>query len=642
MPQATPRLEIIETYRHRIAHRKHQRLSSQELTDLITGFIEILTHLTSETAIQQQCQAEIKLLEEGYPQITLATKYLAKYRKAIAQAIALGTLKLTPTNSHQYHHQQRITGIQTTHTQHWALTHLKYTPEIYETLDKRQSQTNRTKQLNLRPVPLERYLQTLESLLTHQSPLEARIKAIAIAGLTGRRIGEVLARGTFTLTDHPYLLYFEGQQKSQQKSPQQTKKPKERPGYNIITLIPATDLLKQIQQFRQHPDIQPISTLEGEPLKSAINQLDVQINRQCDRHLGQTGIVPPLEGKKTVTVHNLRSLWGAITTHLFCPDHYHEYAFLQHYLGHVLDSAATGNYFRYQLTDPQGNLLREKGILLTQIGALPLIEDHPQQDHPQQDHPTPLLDPLSQDPASMNSKDPSPEKAPLTEPDLLQLRTEWQQTLAEKITALRSQLEAQLETQLEAQFTQLRQTSNTDELIARISTLETENATLTQKLKQAQDKLDRFRQLLNGTDTPEITPEIDPQPDTDQIEQTDQTQQPKQSKQPNFDNEIAPDRPFQAKPRGPHPGKAFQRAEAIVLAIKDWNRLYPSESFAINAGILETVFRVHRQAVKAFFEAYQNELWDYHQDIGVESPRWHNRGKDTQKLKVFVTQSLEN
>ena len=242
----------------------------------------------------------------------------------------------------------------------------------------------------------------------------------------------------------------------------------------------------------------------------------------------------------------------------------------------------------------------------------------------------------------MNSKDPSPEKAPLTEPDLLQLRTEWQQTLAEKITALRSQLEAQLETQLEAQFTQLRQTSNTDELIARISTLETENATLTQKLKQAQDKLDRFRQLLNGTDTPEITPEIDPQPDTDQIEQTDQTQQPKQSKQPNFDNEIAPDRPFQAKPRGPHPGKAFQRAEAIVLAIKDWNRLYPSESFAINAGILETVFRVHRQAVKAFFEAYQNELWDYHQDIGVESPRWHNRGKDTQKLKVFVTQSLEN
>lgn len=640
MPPAPPRLEIIETYRQRIAHRKHQRLSSQELADLITGFIETLTHLTSETAIQQQCQAEIKLLEEGYPQITLATKYLAKYRKAIETAIALGSLKLTPTNSHQYQHQQRITGIQTTRTQHFALTHLKYTPEIYETLDKRQSQTNRTKQLNLRPVPLARYLQTLETLLTHQSPLEARTKAIAIAGLTGRRIGEVLARGTFTLTDHPHLLYFEGQQKSQPK----TQNPKERLGYNIITLIPAIDLLKQIQQFRQHPDIQPISTLEGEPLKTAINQLDVQINRQCDRHLGQTGIVPSLQGKKTVTVHNLRSLWGAIATHLFCPDHYHEYAFLQHYLGHVLDSAATGNYFRYQLTDPQGNLLREKGILLTQIGALPLIEEEPLieepliEEPPEQEHPTPLLDLLSQDPASMTSKakaqDPAPELTPSNEPDLLQLRTEWQQTLTQKITALRSELETQLETQL----TQLRQTSNTDELISRIATLETENATLTQKLKQAQDKLDRFRQLLNGTDTPEI----DLQPDANPIDQTDQTQPPQQTQQSQQSNAIAPDRPSQIKPRGPHPGKAFQRAEAIVLAIKDWNRLYPSESFAINAGILETVFRVHRQAVKTFFEAYQNELWEYHQDIGVESPRWHNRGKDTQKLKAFVTQSLEN
>jgi hypothetical protein len=642
MPQATPRLEtprheIIETYRHRIAQRKHQRLSGQELNDLITGFIETLTHLTSETAIQQQCQTEIKLLEEGYPQTTLATKYLAKYRKAIEQAIATGILKLTPTNSHQYQHQQRITGIQTNRTQHYALTHLKYTPEIYETLDKRQSQTNRTKQLNLRPVPLERYLQTLKTLLTHQSPLKARTQAIAIAGLTGRRIGEVLARGTFTLTDHPYLLYFQGQQKSQ-KSQQKHKTTKERPGYNIITLIPATDLLKQIEQFRQHPDIQQISTLEGEPLKTAINQFDVQINRQCDRHLGQTGIVPVLEGKKNVTVHNLRSLWGAIATHLFCPDHYHEYAFLQHYLGHVLDSAATGNYFRYQLTDPQGQLLREKGILLTQIGALPLIEQQFIEQPPEQEQepPPPLLDLSSQDLAPMTSKakDPAPELAPSIEPDLLQLRTEWQQTLTEKITALRSELETQLETQL----TQIRQTSNTDELISRIETLETENATLTQKLKQAQDKLDRFRQLLNGTDTPEI----EPQPDPDQIDQTDKTDQTQQSDQPNSNHAIAPDRPSQAKPRGPHPGKAFQRAEAIVLAIKDWNRLYPSESFAINAGILETVFRVHRQAVKAFFEAYQNELWDYHQDIGVESPRWHNRGKDPQKLKAFVTQSLEN
>lgn len=88
--------------------------------------------------------------------------------------------------------------------------------------------------------------------------------------------------------------------------------------------------------------------------------------------------------------------------------------------------------------------------------------------------------------------------------------------------------------------------------------------------------------------------------------------------------------------RGPKAGKAFKRAEAIFLAEKDWNRENPFETFAFNAGILETVFKVHRQAAKDFFEAYQNELWEYHQEIGAESPKWHNRGKDSEKLRAFV------
>ena len=609
---------IIETYRQRIHQGQRQRLTQLELDQLITSFIETLVKAESEIEIKTLCQSEIELLEEGYPQTTLATKYLSRYRKAIQQAIDNQTLPLTPTTSHQHHHQQRITGIQQTRIEHWAITHLKYSPEIYQTLDKRQSQTNRTKQLSLKTVPLERYLQTLQSLLTDQNPqpiktqtkTQTRNKAIAIAGLTGRRIGEVLARGTFQLTDHPHMLYFQGQQK------------KERPGYNIITLIPAAALRKQIEQFRQHPDIQPITQLKGEPLKSAINQFDVQINRQCNRILGQSGIIPPLENKTTVSVHNLRSLWGAIAAHLFCPDHYHEYAFLQHYLGHVLDSSATGNYFRYQLIDPQGNLLRQKGILLNQIGGLPLIEEIDQ-------NPTPPTTPrMPQSPI------PQPENPPTespTESDLHQLRTEWQQTLTQKMIALRSELETQLETQLQ----QLRQPPTPDpQLLTRLQTLEQENLTLKQQLTQAQTKLDRFRQLLNSPDPLEPEPEPKPEPEN-------QTEQP-QTKNSAIAEPVSKLVEPVSKPRGPHPGKAFQRAETIVLAIKDWNRLHPSETFAINAGLLETVFRVHRQAVKTFLDAYQNELWEYHQDIGVESPRWHNRGKDTQKLKTYVTQSLEH
>jgi arsenate reductase-like glutaredoxin family protein len=243
---------------------------------------------------------------------------------------------------------------------------------------------------------------------------------------------------------------------------------------------------------------------------------------------------------------------------------------------------------------------------------------------------------------------PQTSPSTLTETDLQHLRAEWQQTLNQTIAALRADLEHQLKTQL----IEIQQPPNIKELRTRIATLERENQTLaqehsraiaqlqteketlTQQLKQAQDKLDRFRQLLNSNDPPAIEPA--------QQKQTHRTQQPQPNKTaivPEPVSEIAPEPA--SKPRGPQPGKAFQRAETIVLAIKDWNRLHPNETFAINAGLLETVFRVHRQAVKTFLETYQNELWDYHQDLGVESPRWHNRGKDTQKLKTFVTQTTD-
>lgn len=622
---------IIAAYRQRIQQNQRQRLSKPELDQLIASFIETLAEQTSEATIKAHCQAEIELLEEGYPQTTLATKYLSKYRQAIQTAITQGTLPLTPQTSHPTQPHPPQPGQPTTRTEHWAITHLKYSREIYENLDQQQSRNNRSKQLNLKPVPLERYLQTLQTLLTQANPHPSRTQAIAIAGLTGRRIGEVIARGTFQLSTHPYLLHFEGQQK------------KERPGYTIITLIPAAQVLTHINHLRHQPDIQKINQLSGEALTTAINQLDVQINRQCDRHLGKTGIIPPLEGKKNVTVHNLRSLWGAIAAHLFCPDHYHEYAFTQHYLGHVLDSGATGNYFRYQLTDSQGNPLRDKGILLKQIGPLPLLED--QTNPPDSLKPSSiLLDPSTPQTAPMTQTPPSdPSPRPLTELDLQTLRAEWQQTLNQTLTALRAEFATQLakHQQIAAAPSELAtriETLEQENLTLRlqheqaIAQLQTENETLTQKLNQAQAKLEQFRQLLTSNEPETVNDPTHPQPD------------PPESNPIN----LEPSKPIHSfeppepnKPRGPQPGKAFQRAEAIVLAIKDWNRLNPSESFAINAGLLETVFRVHRQAVKAFFEAYQNELWDYHQDIGVESPRWHNRGKDTQKLKAFVTQSIE-
>ncbi|WP_013335036.1 protelomerase family protein [Gloeothece verrucosa] len=228
----------------------------------------------------------------------------------------------------------------------------------YESLDSRSQQINRHRQLTLKGVNPNQYLDQLHHLLQSQDQFALHHQAIAIAGLTGRRIGEVVARGKFTLSTHPYLLRFLGHSKT------------ERSSYDIVTLIAASELLPFIDQFRSSFLIKPLLKLEPEELAAQINKFNVQINRECNKHLGE--IVPALEGKENISVHNLRSLWGAIAAYFFCPPSSHEYPFLQHYLGHVMESSATGHYFRYRLVDEAGDYLEDRGILIPSQGELPL------------------------------------------------------------------------------------------------------------------------------------------------------------------------------------------------------------------------------------------------------------------------------
>jgi hypothetical protein len=356
----TLRSEIIQTFRDRIHSNTHFRLSKDELEALINGFVGELQGAKTEKKIQALCDAEIKLLEEGYPQPSVA-KYVTRYRKAIAIAIEDGKLPLTKANSHRYIHQQRVTGVQEERLEHWALTYLKYSPGVYESIDKRSQLVNRDKQLNLRLVPVERYLEMLRGFLEKKGQFEARWLATAIAGLTGRRFAEVVSKGTFTLTEHPYLLRFEGQLKSRAAHGH---------GYDIVTLFPAAEILEAIERLRNLPEVKAIAKLKGAALSTALNAFNQKLNSVTGKVLIQ--VVPPMEGKKSVSVHNLRSLYGAIAVHFFCPELQHEYAFVQHFLGHVMDSPATGHYFRYALSDDQDALLRTKGVMLDKVQELPL------------------------------------------------------------------------------------------------------------------------------------------------------------------------------------------------------------------------------------------------------------------------------
>jgi len=270
--------EIIARYRDRIALGKRSKLGKTDLEQLILHFIKHLKTVAGQAEIQALCDTEISLLEEGYKTSTVAFDYLPKYRKAIEQAIAEGTLPVTENNSHHYLHTQRVTGISEERSEHYALSYLKYDEATYEGLDNRNKLNNRHKQLNLKGVNPDRYLQQLQALLESEDRFQARHQAIAIAGLTGRRLNEVLARGQFRLSEHPFLLRFDGHSKTK------------RDAYDIVTLIEGDLLLPYLDRFRELDEIQPLLTLSGEDLAIAVNKFDVQVNRECNKYL--TGIVP--------------------------------------------------------------------------------------------------------------------------------------------------------------------------------------------------------------------------------------------------------------------------------------------------------------------------------------------------------------
>ncbi len=433
------RAEVIQVFRDHIQHGDHVRLSQDDLAVLIEGFIETLRGARSKKPIQALCEAEIKLLEEGYPQASVA-KYLSQYRKAIKAAIEDGSLRMMKATSHSYVHQQRVTGILEERHEHWALTYLKYSNEVYESLDKRQQvvqtdELSATAAVDEVPIPADLEL-----------PLEAA------TGPKARAVETEISRDEDDMA-----------------------------------------ITEEVQQLKHDWKA----------------EMDEKIGRFRAEFLAQ------LEGAKQD---------------------------------------------------------RSVSWFVRRIEAL--------------------------------------------EEENLKLRLDQDHAIATGVSLGQD---------------------NSGEL----DRLKAENGAIAAELKAVQDKLDAFRQLLDGDDVgvgerqagdggegaiasaPKIervsTVNLQPQDGGDKTRPLETTR--------GTTTELT---------RGPKAGRAFERAEKIVLAIKDWNRLYPTESFAINAGVMETVFRVHRQAVKDFFEVYQNELLDYHQKLGVESPRWHNRGKDTERLKRFV------
>ena len=234
---------IIERYRQRLEQGDRTKLTRDEretLTVLLLDQLIALNQRGEDTRdkLQSLCEAEKALLEEGYPQGSINSVYLPAYTRVIKAAIAQGRLMLTEQNSHAKP-WTKLDGSESGSTQtHYALDFLTYDLQTQKALRAMTTERNNERQDSLATVNLDRYLAQCLELLDAGEP---ETLALALVTLTGRRHTEIVSKGTFTATDYPYKLHFEGQQKDPT------------PPFDILTLIPAKALLPHIERFRAMP-----------------------------------------------------------------------------------------------------------------------------------------------------------------------------------------------------------------------------------------------------------------------------------------------------------------------------------------------------------------------------------------------------
>lgn len=358
------RQQILALYQQRIDHDDRFKLSTQERAFLVQDFIEQLQSLEQAEAIEQLCRTEIELLERGYGKGTNSTiNYLSKYRTAIAQATEQGKLPLTEETSYLFNGRKQRTGEAIQSLNHIAFDFMRYDSSVYLANRKATNVGNNERQDNPQPFDPDRFLVKATELLQADEP---ETLAIGIAAVTGRRHTEVAVSGRFALTQHLFVLTFDGQLK------------KETPvTYSIATLLPAPQVMQAIDRFRAMPQVQALAglTSQDQPLQN----FRARVNTRVKQHFQKTEILPLLPGFQSVSVHRLRGAYARLIIHYWLPNQgANEQRFLQFYLGHVepgemrdaFNSGSTTHYFGYRL-EKDGKAITASGIKLMAHPPLP-------------------------------------------------------------------------------------------------------------------------------------------------------------------------------------------------------------------------------------------------------------------------------
>jgi hypothetical protein len=149
--------------------------------------------------------------------------------------------------------------------------------------------------------------------------------------------------------------------------------------------------------------------------------------------------------------------------------------------------------------------------------------------------------------------------------------------------------------------------------------LEGENQALAAQLQGALAKLEQFRLLLVGDENTNLEMKIGSE---------------NQGMLPGGET-LRKQTP---RKRGRKAGAASDRAQAIFDALIRWNQIHTEQTLALNPGLLETGFRIHRMAAKGFCEQFADQIDEHHRQIGVQNLHSHNRGKDIEGFKQFVAE----
>ncbi|MEA5451910.1 protelomerase family protein [Leptolyngbya sp. CCNP1308] len=377
----TTRAEIVAAMEARIEKGDRTKLTKKELEELIAILVAKLVEMNAlgtdtKAAIDRLCAAEQELLEMAYPRSSINSVYFPRYTKAIKSAIETGRITLNGKNSYPRRWTKRnpLPGEPSSGSEerHYALDGFTYPIEVQAQLRAATTQNANARQDDRQPVDLDDYMGKVNFLLASNDPIDL---IIAIAAVTGRRHTEVVSLGQLQPhvgemaqlipQGHPYLLHFTGQQKAA------------KPAYDLLTLVPAQDVLLAIEKLRATADIHDLAGVASEdPRMEALN---ARVNRRVIKVLDD--VLPTPKGFTNISIHRCRAVYVPIALHYFCPPNMAEQRLAQHLLGHVLlddtttgNASVTGHYYQYYLTR-NGKPLTARGVKLAASGPIPLPPD---------------------------------------------------------------------------------------------------------------------------------------------------------------------------------------------------------------------------------------------------------------------------